>query len=104
MLNIVTKSVPQVVSDDYVIFLTNSESIKILANSKLYEMENKFNSVNSSEYKFIFISKSDWNNFMKEYDKTKKYDIISEDNFINSDSNSVKLAEDLFGEDKVKID
>lgn len=104
LLNIVTKSVPQVVSDTHVIFLTKSESIKILSNSKLYEIENKFNNVNNSKYKFIFISTADWDTFMKEYDKNKKYDIISEDEFINLDNSSVNIAESLFGEDKVKID
>ncbi|MCH5166806.1 MAG: DNA polymerase III subunit gamma/tau [Erysipelotrichales bacterium] len=104
LLNIVSKAIPQVVSDKYVIFLTKSESIKILANSKLYELENKFLSNNGSDYKFVFISKNDWELFMKDYDKTKKYDILSEDEFIVSDANSVKLAEDVFGEEKVKID
>ena len=104
LLNISSKSIPQVVSDNYAILLTKSESIKIVANSKLFEIENKFNSINNADYKFIFISKSDWDSFMKEYDKEKKYDIISEDDFINSNDNSLKLAEELFGNEKVKID
>lgn len=104
LLNIVTKSVPQVVSDTYVIFVTKSESIKIVGNSKLYEMENKFNSLNNLSYKFIFISDSDWKDFMQSYDKTKKYDIMDESEFINTESNSVSLAEDIFGNDKLKID
>ena len=104
LLNISSKSIPQVVSDNYVIFLTRSESIKIVANSKLYEIENKFNSTNNSDYKFIFISKNDWDGLMKEYDKNKKYDIISEDEFINTDISAINMAESVFGEDKVKID
>lgn len=104
LLNITSKSVPQVVSDNYAIFLTKSESIKIVGNSKLYEIENKFNSINNLSYKFIFISNDDWKNFMQSYDKTKKYDIMDESEFINTDSNSVTLAEDIFGNDKLKID
>lgn len=104
LLNIVTKSVPQVVSDNYVIMVSKSESIKIVGNSKLYELENKFNNVNDLSYKFIFISDADWKEFMQSYEKTKKYDIMDESEFINTDSNSVTLAEDIFGNDKLKID
>lgn len=104
LLNIVTKSTPQVVSDTYAIFVTKSESIKIVGNSKLYELENKFNNINTSTYKFIFISNSDWDSFMQSYDKSKKYDIMEESEFINTDGNSVSLAEDIFGNDKLKID
>ncbi len=104
MLNIVTKSVPQVVSDSYAILLTKSESIKIVGNSKLYELENKFNTFNDSSYKFIFISEEDWKKFMQSYDKAKKYDIMDESEYINTDTNSVSLAEDVFGTDKLKID
>lgn len=104
MLNIVTKSAPQVVSDSYAILLTKSESIKIVGNSKLYELENKFNTFNDSFYKFIFISEEDWKKFMQSYDKAKKYDIMDESEYINTDTNSVSLAEDVFGTDKLKID
>lgn len=104
LLNIITKSVPQVVSDNYAIFVTRSESIKIVGNSKLYEIENKFNALNELSYKFIFISNSDWKDFMQNYDKTKKYDIIDESEYINTESNSVTLAENIFGNEKLKID
>ncbi len=104
LLNIVTKSVPQVVSDNYAIFVTRSESIKIVGNSKLYEIENKFNALNELSYKFVFISNSDWKDFMQNYDKTKKYDIIDESEYINTESNSVTLAENIFGNEKIKID
>lgn len=104
LLNIVSKVIPQVVSDKYAILLSKSESIKIVGNSKLFEIESKFNSKNNSDYNFIFISTDDWNNFMKDYDKTKKYDIIDEKEYINSETNSVKLAEDIFGNENLKID
>lgn len=104
LLNVVSKVIPQVVSDQYAILLSKSESIKIVGNSKLFEIESKFNSKNSTGYKFIFISTEDWDNFMKEYDKAKKYDIIDEKEYINNDTNSVKLAEDIFGNENLKID
>ena len=104
LLNIVTKVIPQVVSDKYAILLTKSESIKIVGNSKLFVVEGKYNSKFKSDYKFIFISTNDWDNFMKEYDKTKKYDIIDEKEYINDEASSVKLAEDIFGNENLKID
>ena len=102
LLNVCNKSIPQVVSDQYALFVSNSESIKILGNAKLFELESKYNSNFSTNYKFIFLSKNDWQEFMKNYDKNKKYDIISEEEYINNEDSSVKLAEDLFG--KVNID
>lgn len=104
LLNIVVKSIPQVVSNNYAILLTKSESIKIVGNSKLYELENKFNTFNDSSYKFVFLSDDDWKKFMQSYDKTKKYDIMDESEYINTDTNSVSLAENIFGNDKLKID
>jgi len=41
---------------------------------------------------------------MQSYDKAKKYDIMDESEYINTDINSVSLAEDVFGTDKLKID
>lgn len=104
ILNIVSKTTPQVVSDNYALLLTTSESIKIVGNSKLYEIESKFNTFNNSTYKFVFICKQDWDVFMKTYDKNKKYDIMEEDEFISATNNPVKMAEDIFGADKLKID
>ena len=39
--------------------------------------------ITGSSYKFIFISDDDWKKFMESYDKTKKYDIIDETEYIN---------------------
>lgn len=104
LLNVITKAIPQVVSDKYALLLTKSESIKIVGNSKLFEIESKFNMSYNLDYKFIFISTNDWDSYMKDYDKTKKYDIIDEKEYINNDTNSVKLAEDIFGNENLKID
>lgn len=103
-INIVKKSVPQVVGETNITLMTSTGSIKILANSKLYDLENSFNNIFQTKYKFIFISKEDWNKVLKGYDSSKKYDKISEDEFINENSNdSVKLAEDIFG-DNIEIE
>ena len=95
--------VPQVVSDTYCLFITTSESIKIVANSKLYDIEVSFNSHNNTEYKMIFISKHDWDDFMKSYDKSKKYELMDETAYINNNKNAIKLAEETFGNDLINI-
>ena len=41
---------------------------------------------------------------MESYDKTKKYDIIDETEYINTESNSITLAENIFGNENLKID
>lgn len=84
--------------------MTKSESIKIVGNSKLYDLENRFSAITGSSYKFIFISDDDWKKFMENYDKTKKYDIIDETEYINTESNSITLAENIFGNENLKID
>lgn len=104
LLNISTKTSPQVVSDSYALLISKSESIKIVGNSRLFDLESKFNSIFNLNYKFIFISQTDWDEYMKNYDKSLKYDMIDESKYINSDSNSIKLAEDIFGNEKMKVD
>ena len=102
--SIMKSSTLQVASNDYIIFVTSSASIKTVANSKLYELETKFNSFAKTSYKMIFISKSDWDEFMKTYDKTKKYIMEDESSFIIDNKGSIKSAEELFGNDKMIIE
>lgn len=103
-LMVLTKNiVPQVVSDKYCLFVTTSESIKIVVNSKLYDIEAMFNSFNNCDYKMIFISKSDWEKYMSSYDKNKVYELMDESDYINDESNSIKLAEETFGNEKINI-
>ncbi len=102
--SIIKSSTLQVASDTHIIFVTSSISIKTVGNSKLYELETKFNSVVKSNYKLIFISKSDWDEFMKLYDKNKKYDLIDESEYVNENKGTVKAAENIFGNDKMTIE
>ena len=95
--------VPQVVSDSYALFVTNSESVKTVINSKLFDIEVSFNSFNSTNYKMIFISKKEWDNYMSTYDKNKKYELLDESEYISNDSNSLRLAEETFGNDLINI-
>ena len=101
---LLTKGViPQVISDNYALFVTNSESVKMVTNAKLYDIEISFNSFNSTLYKMIFISKKDWDTYMSSYDKNKKYELMDETEYINNNSNSLKLAEETFGNDLINI-
>lgn len=101
---VLTKGVmPQVVSENYVLFVTNSESVKMVINSKLYDIEVSFNSYSSTNYKMIYISKKDWDNYMSTYDKNKKYELLDESEYISNDSNSLRLAEETFGSDLINV-
>ncbi|MDE6142314.1 MAG: hypothetical protein K2G03_06890, partial [Bacilli bacterium] len=102
--SVIKSSTLQVASPTNIIFLTSSESIKVVGNSKLYDLESKVNSLYNTNYKFIFITKEDWDSFMKDYTKDKKFVLMDESEYINDDTNSVKLAEDIFGNDKLNIE
>ena len=96
-------TIPQVVSDNYVLFMCSNNNTKIIGNSKLFEFENSFNSKFNKNYKFIFISNDDWNEFMKSYDKEKVYELIDESEYISDSGNSVMLANDIFGKENINI-
>lgn len=101
---VLTKNiVPQVTSERYCLFVTSSESIKIVVNAKLYDIEAMFNSFNNSDYKMIFITKKDWDKYMDSYDKNKVYELLDESEYIKDESNSIKLAEETFGNEKINI-
>lgn len=102
-INIIKNSVPQVASNSYIMLLSKSESNKIVGNSKLFDIESRFNSKFNTDYKMIFISKDDWDNFMKTYDKNKVYELIDESEYVSNNKNSVKLAENIFGNEKIEI-
>lgn len=96
-------TIPQVVNDSNVLFVTSNNNTKIIGNSKLFEFENAFNSKFGKNYKFVFISNADWSEFMKSYDKNKKYELMDESEYINDKGNSVSLAKDLFGNENINI-
>ena len=41
---------------------------------------------------------------MKDYTKDKKFNLMDESEYIDDNTNSVKLAEDIFGNDKLNIE
>ena len=102
LIPIIRDSEPMVVSDKNVLFVTKRSAAKAVNNSKLDILENRFNNKYDLSYKMIFISKDDWDKFMKSYDKDKEYEYKDDSKFIN-DNGSQGLAEDLFG-DSVNIE
>lgn len=99
---LVGKSIVQVASDTNMIIVVKSESIKLVANNKLYDIESKFNEINKSKYKMIFITEKEWKDLLSDFDKNKKYSIEKEDKYVNDSSDTVSLAETLF-DDKIEV-
>jgi hypothetical protein len=96
-------TVPQVVSDTNVLFLTSSNNTKIIGNSKLFEFENAFNSKFNKKYKFIFISNADWNEFMKTYNKDMKFELKDDSEYVNNNGSSINMAKEMFGNESINI-
>lgn len=97
-------TIPQIVSDKYVVFVSSSNNNKIIGNSKLYNFEILFNSKYNKDYKFIFISNKDWKDFMSTYDKNVKYEYKDESDYILDNNDTLSLAKDVFGNDKIEIE
>ena len=101
---IVKNSIPQIVSNDYALLVTKSESTKIIGNKKLHELEIQFKKVLNKEYKFLFLNEQEWKNFLSTYDKDKKYELIDETIYINKYDNSCQLSESIFGSNIVNME
>ena len=99
---LVGKSIVQVASDKNILVVVKTESTKLVANNKLYEIESKFNEINKSKYKMIFITEKEWKDLLSNFDKDKKYTIKKEDKYVNESSDTVSLAETLF-DDKIEV-
>lgn len=102
--NVVKNSIPQIVSENYALLVTKSESTKVIGNRKLHDLEIQFNKITDKDYKFIFLHTDEWNEFLKKYDKAKKYELIDETKYINVDDNSCHLAESIFGEKNINVE
>lgn len=105
-LTIINKSVPQVVSSTNALFVVDNESTKIVGNSRLYNIETMFNSMNNTNYAFIFINKKEWNKLFSDFsnNKDKKYEYIDDSQFKSEEGSTLKLAEDIFGTEKINIE
>lgn len=103
-MTIVKNAIPQVASNQNILFVTANESTKIVGNSKLFAIESKFNSKYNTNYKMIFITKEDWKKFYSTYSKDKVYEYQDESEFVNDDKNTITLAENIFGNEKINIE
>ena len=99
---LVGKTMVQVASDNNILLVSKSESVKLVGNNKLYEIENKFNEINNTKYKLIFITEKDWKDLLSNFDKDKVYKIMKEDKYVNETADTVSLAESLF-DDKIEV-
>ena len=89
-----------VASPTNLLLVCEKEAIKMINNSKLDVIENNFNNMFDKDYKMIFITKKEWDKYLKSFDKDKKYKYIKDDKYINN-NDSKSLAEYLFGDDVV---
>ena len=96
----------EVASTNNILFSFNVESESVIFNSKLEDIENSFNTIYKTEYKFIALSINEWkkekDNFIK--NKNKKYEYINEIENIKIEDDKVKnLAQDIFGSDIIEV-
>ena len=105
-LTVVRNSNPQVVSSTNILFITSNESTKVVANSKLDDLEKIYNKMFATDYKMVFITNKEWQKVFDYYssnkDKYKEY--IDDEQFKTDMSDSLKLAEDIFGSDNINIE
>jgi DNA polymerase-3 subunit gamma/tau len=99
---LVGKTIVQVASDNNILLVAKTESVKLVGNNKLFEIENKFNEINKSKYKLIFITEKEWKDLLSSFDKDKKYKLMNEDKYVNESADTVSLAESLF-DDKIEV-
>lgn len=93
-----------VVSKTNTLFAFEKESEAIIFNNNINIIEDKYNELNSTNYKFIALSKEEWNVEKTKFinNKDKKYEYIEE--VEDEESFEAKdLAEDIFGNDIIEI-
>ena len=93
-----------VVSKTNVLFSFNSDNNVIIFNNNVSAIENKYNEINLSNYKFISLSVNDWNEEKTKFinNKQKNYKYIDEKN-IEEKVESKDLASDIFGDEILEI-
>ena len=96
LFNITKDSYPVLVSPTNIVISTKRDAIKMVGNSKLDVLENKFNQDYNKSYKFIYITDAEWKKLASTFDKNKKYELQDDSKYVNS-SGSQGLAEEIFG-------
>lgn len=93
-----------VVSKTNALFAFDKDSEAIIFNNNISIIEDKYNELNSTNYKFIALSNDEWNVEKIKFinNKDKKYEYIEEGE--EEESFEAKdLAEDIFGNDIIEI-
>ena len=72
-------------SSTNILFITSNESTKVVANSKLDDLEKIYNKMFATDYKMVFITNKEWQKVFDDYssnkDKYKEY--IDDEQFKN---------------------
>ena len=97
----------EVVSNTNALFSFVNLNDTVLFNTNVSEIEDYFNKFNNSDYKFIALTKDEWEKHKKDFiaNKEKKYVYIEENKIVN-DKNDIKnknIAEDNFGDDIIEL-
>ena len=93
-----------VVSKTNALFSFKNDIETIIFNKNISVIENQYNDTYNSDYKFIGLSKEEWNIERDKFinNKNKDYKYISEEIF-EENIESKDLASDIFGDDIIEI-
>ena len=106
LLGIIENVNVEVVSPTNVIFSLIKESESLIFNENIINIEDKYNEEYNNNYKFISLSKKEWDEEKKKFinNKEKKYQYIDESKNENKNESIAKnIAEDLFGENIIEV-
>ena len=108
ILGYVEEAVVEVVSKTNVIFSFKNQNEAILFNKNLETVENRYNQLFNSDYKFIALSIDEWDAEKKKFinSKNKHYEYLNENDIINNELNSKakSIADDVFGENLIEME
>ena len=96
----------EVVSDTNVLISFENQNDSILFNNNLELIEIKYNSIFKTNYKFVALSKFEWEKEKNKFinNKNKKYNYIVENEIISEQKKEIEnIAEDIFGSDIIEI-
>ncbi len=106
LLGYIEDGVVEVASKTNVIFSFKTSNDSIIFNQNLSLIESKFNDLNNSVYKFIALSKEEWNVEKKQFinNKNRKYEYVDENTKkIKEDIKTKDIAEDIFGNEIIEV-
>lgn len=105
LLSLVEDKNPEVVSKTHILFSTNNQSSSLIFDEQVLNIENDFNKIYKTNYKFICIDNERWikekNNYIN--NKTFNYEYIEETKIINKKNKVESSAEHMFNDSIIEI-